>query len=497
MAVTIYFGTVSKRKNSTYQPTLTASYDCIYKEETSVDRPTFIIQDASFSTAYNYAKWGDNYYFIDDIVSLSLDMWQVSCALDVLATYKTDIIGSTQYVCYSSNSGGSWLPDTRIPVLKDCAVSKNTASLGLFSGTGFYVLAAVGDTGCTVWGVGSRGALAQLVQNISTWQSNDIASANNLLPSTTPGTDETSAINNLQVMVKAVSEASTQTGFLGNAFQNAPQCIRSCIWVPFLMTDFIDGGASSIHLGNYDTGVSGYPIVGYAVKNSVTVNIPWQYNDWRRGVCEELYLYLPLVGMVGISADSITQETSLTIKWSATASDGCICYEVVTNHGQIIGTYGASCSANYPIGINQQASAGEVFTALLNGTQKTVATAVNSSVSPISAVAAVAGVGLDVIATAYDAANTTVSTHVSSIGGIGGGAGIGLDNDVAIYSVAHSTATTPASMQATMGLPTMKPMSLSTLTGYCQCANAHVAAPAQSSELDAIDTYLNSGFYIE
>ena len=48
-----------------------------------------------------------------------------------------------------------------------------------------------------------------------------------------------------------------------------------------------------------------------------------------------------------------------------------------------------------------------------------------------------------------------------------------------------------------MGLPTMKPISLSTLTGFCQCANAHVEAPAQASELDAIDRYLNSGFYIE
>ena len=40
-------------------------------------------------------------------------------------------------------------------------------------------------------------------------------------------------------------------------------------------------------------------------------------------------------------------------------------------------------------------------------------------------------------------------------------------------------------------------MALSTLTGYCQCANAHVAAPAMGAELDAIDLYLNSGFYIE
>ena len=53
-------------------------------------------------------------------------------------------------------------------------------------------------------------------------------------------------------------------------------------------------------------------------------------------------------------------------------------------------------------------------------------------------------------------------------------------------------------MQQTMGLPTMKTMALSTLTGYCQCANARVAATgAEAEELTEIDAYLNSGFYIE
>ena len=52
-------------------------------------------------------------------------------------------------------------------------------------------------------------------------------------------------------------------------------------------------------------------------------------------------------------------------------------------------------------------------------------------------------------------------------------------------------------MKQTMGLPTMKPLSLSGLTGYCQCANAHVECAAQANELDAIDYYLNSGFFIE
>ena len=138
-----------------------------------------------------------------------------------------------------------------------------------------------------------------------------------------------------------------------------------------------------------------------------------------------------------------------------------------------------------------------MFTALVGGVQKTVAAAVNSSISPVSTAAALGSMALEMGIAAYDVANTQATTHFSCIGGIGGGAGCGLDLDVTCYTVAHDTVVAPADMQQTMGVPTMKPTLLSGLTGYCQCANAHVSAPAMGPELDAIDTYLNSGFYIE
>ena len=99
---------------------------------------------------------------------------------------------------------------------------------------------------------------------------------------------------------------------------------------------------------------------------------------------------------------------------------------------------------------------------------------------------------------AYNVENVKKSSHISCVGGVGGGAGIGLGRDCVCYTVCHPTVVAPADMVATMGYPTMQPMALSTLTGYCQCANAHVAATgAESQELDEIDIFLNSGFYIE
>ena len=492
---TIYFGSVSKRKNSTLQPTLSSSYDCIIKQPCSIDNPTFVIQDGSFSMAFNYAKWDNTYYFIDSIVSVRNDIWEVSCVIDVLATYKTEILASTQYVCYSSIAGNTWLADTRIPVLKSTTVSKATASMGIFNTNGFYVLSVVGKTGCETFCV-NKSTLTGLISEIQNWQDDGINNIVNNLPSAPSGSSTAeAALDTLSGVLIGLQEASTRTGFIGNAFSNAPACIRSCIWVPFNLSDF-SGGSHAIWLGNYDTTKAGFELNGSPTTGSVSVNIPWHFSDWRRGYCEDVYLYLPLVGMVGLSSDSLTHASSITVKYSATGTDGTVCYQVISGN-EIIGSYGGQCSANYPIGINQQASAGEVVTSVANGASKMVNAAINSSVSPISAAAVAGGVAIEGVKAGYETLNIANSTHLSCIGGIGGGAGVGLDLSITCYTVAHDTVVAPADMKDTMGLPTMKAMALSTLTGYCQCANAHVAAPAMGAELDAIDLYLNSGFYIE
>lgn len=486
----IRLGSFSKRRNSTKQPTnsdLTDVRTVRLKESTSIDNPTFILTGDLFNV--NYAKYDTRYYFVVDIRSVKNGLTEIDCVLDVLATYKTEIIGSTQFVTYSSHNSSSWLPDTRIPVLKSTSVHSNTASMsGLFNTNGFYVLSFVGKNGCELVCC-NKSTLASLITELQNWQDDGITAIVN--DDMSLGYDFTTVENALE----SLGKMSIQTGFIGNAYANAPACIRSCIWVPFSLAAF-SGASKRIYLGDYDTTQAGFELNANPTTGSVTVNIPWQYSDWRRGVCEDVYLYLPLVGMVQLSADSITHASSITVEYSATGTDGVICYRVQCG-GEIIGTYGGQCSANYPIGINQQASAGQLVQSIVSGAEKMVNAAIQSSLSPVSAAGAAAGVAMEGVIAAYNTADVAASRNLSCVGGIGGGAGVGLSLDVTCYVVTHATAVNPASMQNTMGLPTMQPMSLSTLTGFCQCANAHVEAAAMASELDAIDTYLNSGFYIE
>ena len=485
---TVSFGTFAKRRNSTKQPaTLSDQRSIKLKESTSYDAPTFIITGDDFN--YNYTRWGNRYYFITDVRSLHNNLSEIDCVLDPLATYKADILASTQFVTYSSYNSSIWLPDTRIPILKSTQVHSSSASLGgLFNTNGFYVLSYVGKNGCELVCV-NKPTLESLIAEIQNWQDDGINAVIN---------DDMGLGYNFQTVedaIESMCKITTQTGFIGNAYANAPNCIRSCIWVPFLLSAF-SGSSTPIWLGDYDTTEAGFKLNASPTTGSQTVSIPWQYSDWRRGICEDVYLYLPLVGLVSLSADSLTHTSSITVEYSATGTDGVISYRVIAG-GEIIGTYGGQCSANYPIGINQQASAGQLAQSIISGSEKMVNAAINSSLSPTSMAGSVAGVALEGVAAAYNTMDVAMTKNLTCIGGIGGGAGVGLSLNLECYVVTHPTAINPADMAQTMGRPTMQPMLLSSLTGFCQCANAHVECAAQANELDAIDHYLNTGFFIE
>lgn len=483
---TVKFGVFSKKRNSTKQPTteLSDSRTVTLKEGTSQDRPIFKVGGNNFT--YNYCQWEGRYYFIEDPESLINNEVAYHCVLDPLATYKSEILASTQYVAYSSVSGGTWLADNRIPLTKETITTAKAVINPEFSKLGNYILAVNGQNGCELYKV-TKSQITQLLQNLTTWQ----------------GQAETEFLNNLVApggdIVQATENAYTvyaRAGAFGNAYSEAPSCIRSCIWVPFSNNAFSTIATKEIYLGQFATGVTADAISSVPCTSDYDISLDWYYNDWRRAVCEDIYIYLPLVGLIALDATNLTDQSTLKIFYSLSPTDGAVGYELKAG-SQVIGTYGASCAANFPIGISQQSSAGEILTSFFSGGEKIVNAGIQSSVSPISAGAAAAGMALEGVKASYDLITTANSRHNSCVGSIGGGVGAGLELVGQFYHVVHPTVIAPSAMAATMGLPTMKPLTLSSCSGYCQCVNAHVAAPATAEELNAIDAMINSGFFIE
>lgn len=76
------------------------------KEETSVTNPV-IMMELENPTGFNYAyipEFG-RYYFIDDIVSVRTGLWKISMKVDVLESFKNNILGIAVILSDSTETG--------------------------------------------------------------------------------------------------------------------------------------------------------------------------------------------------------------------------------------------------------------------------------------------------------------------------------------------------------------------------------------------------------
>lgn len=93
-------------------------FTCDLKADTSILRPTLVLQSESNLSGFNYMYISDfqRYYFIDDIVSKNKVIWEVSGHVDVLQTYKQQILSNTAVLKRQQNKYNTYLNDERWPV---------------------------------------------------------------------------------------------------------------------------------------------------------------------------------------------------------------------------------------------------------------------------------------------------------------------------------------------------------------------------------------------
>jgi len=485
MSIAIKLGTFSKRINSTKQPNVSGftSFDCLLKESTSVDNPTFILE-ASDLEGFNYASWDSRYYFVSSIKSVRNNIWEVSCNLDVLATYKSYILATTAYVIYDTVSNTE-LPDNRLPIKTTKSIDVATAACPLVPDPdGTYILSLTGSNGSTGVYKATQGELAALIDDVSDI-SNDLFNMPTAPTPPVPPTNVTveSEINFLTEMVKyfvdvakwildVVSYPISQ--FFGSG--DIPQNIRECRYIPFNVGTTV--GPNLIYLGTFKTQRSLGKLDTETVHRTASVSIPWQANDFRRrSPYTEVYLYLPYIGMIKLSSENLVGQSSISVAYTLALRDGSlIC--TVSSGGEILGQYSGNVGASVPIGVSN--------INLPKAAQSVISGATSAAGKNLG------GVGMAVLNFA-----DAITPNFSSIGGLDGIAGIGANQNITCYTVFHDTVVAPNTELLTIGSPTMAPKALATLTGFCQCMDAHVEAPAMDNELEQIDNFLNSGFFIE
>lgn len=95
--------------------------DVVLKRDTSILRPVLLINSVQDIYTYNYmyiSEFG-RYYFIDDIRSINNNMWEISAHVDVLETYKTDILSNTAVLKRQEKKFNLYLDDPEFKVLNN------------------------------------------------------------------------------------------------------------------------------------------------------------------------------------------------------------------------------------------------------------------------------------------------------------------------------------------------------------------------------------------
>lgn len=114
MALTVTLK-VNSSPNEKIGKNLSAGTDflCSLKENTSLLKPTIFISSSSNLAGFNYMYISDfgRYYFIDDIVSVHNNQWEVSGHVDVLETYKTAILNNNAVVKRQESQYNLYLDD--------------------------------------------------------------------------------------------------------------------------------------------------------------------------------------------------------------------------------------------------------------------------------------------------------------------------------------------------------------------------------------------------
>lgn len=472
MSISVYLGKVTKRKNSTFRPSLTAAVNVVLKEGTSDTRPAFLLNSSEPVDA-NYLIWGERYYFIDDITYERNNLYTIRCSLDVLATYKSYIAATSAFVLYDP-SGNTELIDSRLSAETTKSIRQDSGSLVDLGGGHYIALTITGYDSTGVIGVGD-GTAQRLLNASETWLNNP-----DILP-----VPPIQAISDIPEALQVVGQNLVKGFRQLIASGNINECVKSASLIPESMLAGI-GSQVNIYLGNYNTGLSGALISPSRVFGEhITVGIPWQASDWRRNApFHEIYLSLPFIGTMQISPSDVMGNDSITASYYTSAVSGDTVVQVHSGSHHLA-TFHTNVSAAYAIGS-------------ANTSPMAVATGIGSALVGTAAAVASGGTGAIIAASAGLVGSTghLIGTP-STFGTNGGSAYIGVSRDVVCTTIYHDTHVAPGSVSGVIGTPTMAARSLGSLSGYIECQAASVAAPAESGVLDTINNYLNSGFFME
>lgn len=467
----VRFYNFKKRVNSCKQPTgAYTEKECRWKEETSTHDPVIEI-NGNPNISWNYAyipDWG-KLYFVRDVTTEASGLSRYSLTEDVLATHRAEIRDSKQLVAFCSDAAGydKYRPDPRISVSTTRTVTSVAQNISMLSTTGCYILTVMNNS--------------PIANAVGFGVSYMINAANMAV---------------LREWFGSPNTLASLQQYLGGG--KPLDSIFSCIWIPFAYTEAdatLGTVVNNVLIGNLSSQVAGYNITAVRLSGFVTKTesialslLGVLRDDFRR--CEpytSAALHLPGCGVVAFNLSDWVTSHQVQISAILEITTGNILYVLRDPDGHIVQTASASLAAQCPLG---------QMTMNVQG-------AVNSVVGFASGVAAIATGGVGVAIGASMLANASqgalsANQRAASISGHVGGRVSSQVTSVSLTIFEAQTENPGGTDYVDLrGRTSGKVCTLSSLIGFIQCIEASVPIAGNKEESDEINSYLNSGFFME
>ena len=439
----------SKRKNSTKRPTGQGTeVPCLLKSATTFQSPTFILQKPmNDMLQFNYAKWADHYYFIDSTTSINAGQTEISCTEDVLATFKNEISNYTCFIERSSNQT-TLANDTLYIPTNDWVLSTRNVShkekIMTSTYSQQYIIRVVSRTGVASYYINGD-QLNNLLEYMYT-ESN---------------------------FTDVITDAITKLMF------DPFKYIVDLKWIPFVESAFKNNNNEAIQLGFWDSGVMAKRIDEDTVVNfsyTFAFNNPlYDITDFRyySSSFSNYFIKLPFIGVVALNPYKIDKSVNALYQFDATSG---LCNIFLQSKKVVFASYQFQLSVPVQIGY----------------ASTNIAQLTTSAVSLVGA--GLQGNIAQGISSGIEAGRSITAPEVSMLGTIGNVSNI-LNNQILEFNSYACTSIDPDG--ASEGYADGNTRKISTCSGYLRCRNASIEISGFTGDQEAVNNYLNSGFYYE
>ena len=489
----IRIGTFDKEVNSTKQINISGhttpnftNIEVKLKAPCSIMSPVIVLTDDVYDPSWNYCYiyiW-HRFYFIHDAVINTGQRWELTLGVDVLATWKSQILASTAYVARSASNYSNFIPDPTWSHTSNIGQTTQEIDIGLdLEIQGCYLLFLAGAAPAGVGAIPSQSVF--VLNAVEIYRLVDYMFSNNFYDAITQGLTD------------------PDLGQMGKLTFNPFQYVTKCLWMPFNPND-LPTTSTHIKFGWWNSNLTGGLLTHFEKQLSFSFTLG-TYTSWkdRAGDWTKNELYVP--GFPSMSLPADVQGQTLTGKINVDFATGEATlfifsgtHLIQTNSGKL--GCEVQLSSLYKDYVQSVSSIGGlVSTGIkaawtgLTGISSTIGNAITGILQgdSLSDILSNAGGKAESMVNGVQAA---LSPSMSTMGTNG--------NRSTIYRQSKAILTTStygqlADNHERLGGMCCQTLSLSGLSGYTEVVNPKVDAPCTSGEMTMINAFMSGGFYIE